>query len=273
MRATPPTFLALAALLAVAVPAAGQSAPSGHRLFLAPTARPVEGGAVGVIDLAVPTAVVGVGGGVTVGAAVVVAPTPDLAGIVLVEPRWTVWDRPALAVAVGVAARANPFQDGAVHAAPYVVATAGRGGLAGTVGVGGRASYERRLGPWSYFREGSSTDWTPAGARRRTVHVVPAPAVFAGLEARVSERTTWIVEATALPDQTVGYGHATPGGADVALEGGRVHYDLTVGAGARVALGRTVLDLGLVVGRDADGASEPAPIVAPWLGLSVGFGR
>ena len=67
--------------------------------------------------------------------------------------------------------------------------------------------------------------------------------------------------------------YATVGGPEFELESGPVHYDLTVGAGARVALGRASLDLGLVVGRDADGASEPAPIVAPWLNVTLGLGR
>ena len=274
--------LLLAALALLAAPALAQPAsggPSGHRLFLAPTARPVPAGEgrVGLTQLAIPTAAVGVGGGVSLGAGVVAVPAPSLAGVLFAESKWTVWDRPGLALAVGVTGRANPFQNGAVHAVPYAVATAGRGAVAGTVGVGGRVNVERPTNFWPY-----RVDWTPALCcgdvwaedPGRTASVVPAPAAFAGFEVRASSRWTWIAEATALPDQTLGYGwgYGSPEEDRRGLARGPVHYDVTVGTGARVQTGRAAVDFGLVVGRDADGQGPPVAGIAPWLSVTVGLG-
>lgn len=275
-------LLLVTLLLSLAPPAFAQSAslagPAGHRLFLTPTARsvPAGQGRVGVTQLAIPTAAVGVGRGVSLGAGVVALPIPDLAGIVFVEPKLTVWDRSGLALAVGVAGRANPFQNGAVHAVPYAVSTVGRGRFAGTFGVGGRVNYERRSSPYDYFRTdgpvvGCCSDWT-AEAANRTVSVVPAPAAFAGLEVRATDRVTWIVEATALPDQNVTYHFAAHGASGLELKAGPVHYDLAVGGGMRVATGRAAVDAGVVVGSDADGYAAPVLGVAPWLGVTIGLG-
>lgn len=276
----PMRLLLAALLLGLAAPALAQSAgPAGHRLFLAPTARPVPAGqaAVGLTQLAVPTAAAGVGYGVSLGAGVVAVPVPSLAGIVFVEPKWTVWGGPGLAVAVGVAGRANPFQNGAVHAAPYAVATAERGRFAGTVGVGGRLNYERRSSPYDYLRSAGPTVepccYEPAAHPARwAVSVVPAAAAFAGLEVRANDRVTWIVEATALPDQNVGYRFAALDAPWLEVERGAVHYDLAVGAGMRVVTGRAAVDAGLLVGSDADGYAAPVFGAAPWLGVTVGLG-
>ncbi len=262
--------LSLALLLvALAVPALAQSEPGAHRLFLTPTARPVPAATVqlGVTDVFVPTAAVGVGGGFSLGTAVVAVPASHLAGILFVEPKLTVWDRPGVALAVGATVRANPFQNGAIHAIPYAVATAERGRWAGTAGVGGRVNYERRASPCQFLRD-PRIGCGAVAEQGRSLSVVEAPAAFAGLEARTSERWTWIVEATAVPDQSVGYGFDTG-----ELERGPVHYDLTLGAGFRVTTGRAAIDAGLIVGRDADGPSTSAPLVAPWLSASVGLGR
>jgi hypothetical protein len=271
----------LAAALFLAAPALSQTAPEGHRLFLAPTARPAGGVTVGLTQLAIPTAAVGVGGGVSLGAGVVAAPTPELAGVLFVEPKWTVWGRPGAAVALGVAARANPFQNGAVHAVPYVVATAGRGRVAGTLGVGGRLNVER--GPdgwWTALRNTAPTvccaDVRPVDSRRRA-SLVCAPAAFAGLEVRALDRWTWMLEATVLPDQEWTARYENPAAAEygqsVRLVRGPVHYDAAVAAGARVTTGRTAVDFGLVLGRDADGAGTTVPGVAPWLSATVALGR
>lgn len=246
-----------------------QDARGPHRLFLTPTARSIPAGTVhlGVTDVAVPTAAVGVGGGVSLGAGVTAVPVPNLAGILLVEPKVTVWDRPGLALAVGVTARANPFQDGAVHAVPYAVATVEGGRVAGTLGVGGRVNYERRASPCQFLRD-PRVGCAAGGPQGRSLSVVAAPTAFAGLEVRASERWTWVAEAVAVPDQIVGYGFSTP-----ELERGPVHYDLSLGAGFRVTTGQAAVDAGLIVGRDADGFADSAPIVAPWLSVGVGLGR
>lgn len=264
-------FSLVVLVLATAVPGMAQEAHGAHRLFLTPTARSIPAGTahLGVTDLFVPTAAVGVGAGVSVGAGVTAAPASHLAGIVFVEPKLTVWDRRGLALAVGATVRANPFQNGAVHAVPYAVATTERGRFAGTVGVGGRVNYERRASPCQFLRD-PRINCGSVAAEGRSLSVVAAPAAFAGLEVQTSNRWTWIVEATAVPDQTVGYGFDT---AEGGLERGPVHYDLTLGAGFRVTTGRAAVDAGLVVGRDADGSSTPAPVVAPWLGVGVGLGR
>ncbi|WP_420456616.1 hypothetical protein [Rubrivirga sp.] len=258
----------LLALVVLAVPASAQGA---HRLFLAPTARPIPAGTVslGVTNVFVPTAAVGVGSGVSVGAGVVAVPASELAGIVFVEPKLTVWDRPGLALALGVTARANPFQNGAVHAVPYAVATAERGRWAGTAGVGRRVNYERRASPCQFLRD-PRINCGSVGEQGRSLSVVAAPAAFGGLEVRTSERWTWVVEATAVPDQVVGYEFGTGEGR---LERKPVHYDLTLGAGFRVTTGRAAVDAGLIVGQDANGSTAPAPLVAPWLSVGVGLGR
>ena len=286
MRLVPLRTLAAAALAAVALATAataqdGRPArPEGPRLFLAPTARAVPGGAgrLGVSMFVVPNGAAGVGRGVTVGAGVV-----PITGALLAEGKWSVVDRPGLAVAVGAAVQANPNRYADAYALPYAVATVGRGGAAVTVGVGGRVGVQalglRDLptrGPYGGGvcpADGAcpAVDIAlPRGQRERVVHAVRAPAAFAGAEVRVSRELTLIAEATAVPSQSV-Y-DATVGDDAVDREVSGARYFLSGAAGVRVAVGRAAVDLGAIATSDDDGATVVRGL-APWAGVTVGLGR
>ena len=288
VRPAPLRALAALVLVALAAPAAAQDAPAqgaavqpdGHRLFLAPTARAVPGGAgrLGVAMFVVPNAVLGAGAGVSVGAGVL-----PITGALLAEAKWSVVDRPGLAVAVGATAQANPNRYADAYALPFAVATVGRGGAAATLGVGGRVGVQAVAFPSLGFRDGPArgvvcpadgpcptVDEWYRGRRERVVHAVRAPAGFAGAELRVNRELTLVAEATAVPAQSVV--DAVVGGDAVGGRGvGPVRYFLSGAAGVRVAVGRAVLDLGAIATSDDDGATVVRG-VAPWFGVAVGLG-
>lgn len=283
MRLVLPRALVALVLAALAVPVVAQDGPArpdGPRLFLAPTARAVPGGAgqLGVAMFVVPNAVLGAGRGVSVGAGVL-----PITGALLAEAKWSVVDRPGLAVAVGATAQANPNRYADAYALPFAVATVGRGGAAATVGVGGRVGVQAVAFPNVGFRDDpgrgvacpaggpcSAADEWYRGRRERVVHGVRAPAGFAGAEVRVNRELTLVAEATAVPAQSVV--DAAAGGDGVGgREVGPVRYFLSGAAGVRVAVGRAVLDLGAVATSDDDGATV-VRAVAPWFGVSVGVG-
>ncbi|MDT0632105.1 hypothetical protein RQM47_05995 [Rubrivirga sp. S365] len=296
MRPAPPRalFALLAFLLAAvpAVPALAQSArpaPGAHRLLIAPTARPVPAGEwrLGVAEFIVPTAAVGGGGGLSLGAGVIASPASEFVGTVFVEPKWSVVDRPGLAVALGATGRIDPFGALGVDVAvtPYAVTTVGNaavvGGVAGTVGVGGRVNLGR---PFQRLIGAPTIDvgvYTgERGAYR--VDVVPAPAAFAGLEVRASEAVTLLLEAGALPDRTLSYrvggdgGYLidpVPGVQDPGLHRSSVYYDLSLGTAARFAVGRAAVDVGVLFAYDAEAYASTMPQVAPWLNVTLGLGR
>ena len=280
--------LALAAATALAQPVLAQPAPSGpagHRLLFAPTARAVPAGEwrLGVTELLVPTASAGLGSGVSLGAGVLVGPAPVESGIVFVEPKLTLVERPGLAVALGATSRVDPASARGVDASvfPHAVATVGRGRLASTVGLGARVNVRRAL--TAEPLPGPTVDPLPAGPGPYALDLVPAPAVFAGAELGFTRRASLLLEATALPD-----GGATNGGFIECATGltaaqveayirqptapSTVRYTLTGGAAARYATRRVALDLGLAVVRTDDGGAAPLVEPAPWLNVTVGLG-
>lgn len=283
-------LLALALLL-VAAPVAAQSGaggPASHRLLLAPTARPVPVGQtrLGLTELAVPTAAVGVGHGASVAAGVVAFPHRDVAGLLFVEPKVTLVDRPGFALALGATGRVDLFRDGESTAVPYAVVTAGDRRVAWTVGLGARLDVERP--PYPVYNLHDDALGTPplldgmvlASRPARRAHLVAAPAGFVGLEAQASRRLTLLVEAALMPDQDVRIagGGCVTCSADgspsaFAYELGPLHHDLTLGAAARIEAGRAAYDLGLVVVRDADGYARAVTGLAPWLSVAVGLGE
>ena len=287
---------ALALLLAspLVSPVAAQSAPEGpgsDRLLFAPTARAIPGGewSLGVTELVVPTASVGLGAGVSLGAGVLASPQSGSFGTVFVEPKVTLVRRPGLDVAVGATGLVDPFEDGGAEGsvAPFAVVTveSGRqpGSLAATVGAGARVNVARPFDPSVYYiyaadpEEGGAFGPAPQTATR--VDLVPAPVAFAGLELRASERVTIVLEAAALPDRRLAYdlpcGFCVEPRVDVPhpeLTTSAVFYDASFGTAARFALGRVRLDAGVVFVRNAEaGYRSPPPEVAPWGRVALGL--
>ena len=274
MRPAPPAPLAVVLALVLACPALAQPAgPTGHRLFLSPTARPVAGTTVGVTAGTVPTAALALGRGVSLGLGVSALPAGGGWGVVVVEPKWTVVDRERLAVAVGLTAVADPVRTSGVQALPFAVATATGGAASVTVGVGGRVDAGARdagAGLWRALGcrscEGDAYD------RGRGLRVVPAPSAALGAELRVSDGVTLVAEGTALVflrDVPVTQPLGAGGGAGGAVASDPwFHY--SVGAGARVRSGRAAFDVGVLA--VSDGSERPRYVgVAPWVGVGVGL--
>ena len=284
---------ALLLVLAVTSSASAQVAPGGpaaHRLLFAPTARAISGGewTVGLTELVVPTASVGLGAGVSLGAGVLASPQSGLFGTVFVEPKVTVVHRPGLDVAVGATGLVDPFEDGGAEGsvAPFAVATVenGRqpGSFAATVGVGARVNLAQPFDPSVHYfyaatpvQEGDSGAAPQAGYR---VDLVPAPAAFAGLELRASERVTILLEAAALPDRQLAYDipcgfcYARVGVPEGGVTTSAVHYDASFGTAARFAVGRAQLDAGVIFARNAEAGTRSTPLeVAPWVSVALGL--
>ena len=280
---------------ALAPPAAAQTAPrepAAHRLLFTPTARAIPGGAwsVGLTELVVPTAGVGLGAGVSLGAGVLASPQSGFFGTVFVEPKVTVVRRPGLDIAVGATGLVDPFEDGGADGsvAPFAVATveSGRrpGSLAATVGVGARVNVARPFDPSPhYYYRATPAEEGRVGPEPRTdyrVDLVPAPVAFAGLELRASERVTILLEAAALPDRQIAYdvvcGFCYEPRVDLPERGelatSAVYYDASFGTAARFAVGRAQLDVGVIFGRNAEsGTRSPPPEVAPWVSVVLGL--
>lgn len=279
--------LALAAAPALAQPVSG---PASHRLLFAPTARPVPSGqwSLGLTEVVVPTVAAGFGGGVSLGAGVVASPPSGSFGTVFFEPKVTVLDRPGLAVALGATGLVDPFEDGGAEggAAPYAVVTVGEaarpGGVAATVGLGARVNVERPFDPaielfYSMDAEDLTVGFGPPPSTARRVDLVPAPTAFAGLELEASPRITILLEAAALPDRELTLQHSCGFCRSleehaVTLERGPVYYDTSFGAAARIAVGPAAVDLGVLFGRNPDGAVAPPAEVVPWLNVTLGLG-
>lgn len=273
------SLVLLATLLATA--AGAQTAlggPAGHRLLLTPTARAIPAGdaRVGVTEVVVPTAAVGFGKGVSLGAGVLALPDRNVAGVLFAEPKWTLVDREDVAVAVGMAAQARLFYRPQGTAMPFAVATVGSGRTVGTVGLGARVNVVETpvlvtLFDWpddAFFQAPARDDYT--------TYLVRAPVAWAGIEAQASTRVTVVAEVAALPSQPLDFAFET--GCciptyDYDVVRGDVRYHLTVGAAARVQAGPAAFDLGLILGRDgSDLYYDESPLVLlPWLSATVGL--
>ena len=280
--------LALIALLITAASAAAPAqtalgGPAGHRLLLAPTARAVPAGdaRVGVTEVVIPTAAAGLGGGVSLGLGVLALPDRNVLGVLFAEPKWTVVDGEAVAVAVGVTGQARLLYRPQAAAMPFAVASVGRGRTVATVGLGARVNVSET--PTVTFFDaapGDSPALAGAAEDRYRTYWVAAPVAWAGLEAQASRRVTVVVGAAALPSQNLTFDFArspyvAPGccapAAPPDVVRGDVYYDATVGAAARVETGPAAFDLGLVLGRDGDGYAESVMAVVPWLSATVGL--
>ena len=282
--------LALASLLAL--PAAAQTAPqtpaprapAGHRLLFAPTARAIPAGQwrVGVTSLVVPTAGVGLGRGASLGAGVIAPQIAATGGTVIVEPKWTVLDRPGLALALGMTAAVTPRAEGTAYGVPYAVATVGSasapGRVSATLGLGARVdvrptysdewTFDAASGEGGYPREG------------RAARLANGPAAFAGLEVRATRRISVLLEAGALPErdragERVDWGWCatglTPDDLSAREPSRAARYDVTGGAALRYATSRVAVDVGAAVidASDVYGGGE----VGPWINVAVGLGR
>ncbi len=207
----------------------------------------------------------GVTSRISLGVGVVAFPHRNVAGLLFVEPKVTLVDRPGLALSLGATGRIDLFRDDESTAVPYLVLTTGTERVSGTFGLGARVDVERPPSLVWY----DDVLYTPPlldeplGVDRpaRQAHLVRLPVGFAGLEAHASRRVTVIVEAALMPDQDLRFptglicdpGPCLPGqDYDVPYELGPLHHDLAVGAAARVATGRAAFDLGLLWLQDAD---------------------
>ena len=281
-------LLALASLLAVpvvaqpAVPA--PEAPAGHRMLFAPTARAIPAGQwrVGVTSLVIPTAGVGLGRGASLGVGVIAPPIPTTGGTVIVEPKWTVLDRPGLALAVGLTGAVTPRDDVTAYGVPYAVATVGAaahpGHVSATLGLGARVDVRPTDSDvWVFDAESGEGDDAMEG---RAVRLANGPAAFAGLEVRATRRVSLLVEAGALPErdrsgERVDWGWCATGLTPEDLRAREpsraARYDLTGGVALRYATSRVAVDVGAAVvdAHDAYAAGE----IGPWLNVAVGLGR
>ncbi len=275
--------LALLSLLAVAASAAAQTplgGPAGHRLLLAPTARAVPAGdaRVGVTEVVIPTAAAGLGGGVSLGLGVLALPDRNVLGVLFAEPKWTVVDRDAVAVAIGVTTQARLLYRPQATALPFAVVTVGRGRTVGTLGLGARVNVSETptlvLFDDLPFGDPPVTPGDLATPDRYKTYLVAAPVAWAGLEAQASGRVTVVVEAAALPSQNLTFDFAPDCCAPsrgYPVVRGDVYYDVTLGAAARVQAGPAAFDLGLILGRDGDGFADSVMAVVPWLSATVGL--
>ena len=275
--------LAFFALLLTAASGAAQTplgGPAGHRLLLAPTARAVPAGdaRVGVTEVVIPTAAVGLGSGVSLGAGVLALPGIEASGALFAEPKWTVLDRDAVAVAVGVTAQARLLRRPQAAAMPFAVVSAGQGRAVATLGVGARVNVSETPQVVFFddlpFGDSAVTPADLAQPDRYTTYLVAAPVAWAGLEVQASRTVTVVLEAAALPSQNLGFDFAPDccvSGRGYPVVRGDVYYDVTVGAAARIQAGPAAVDLGLILGRDADGYAEPAPAIVPWISATVGL--
>ena len=275
----------LIALLTVAASASAQTplgGPAGHRLLLAPTARVVPAGdaRVGVTEVVIPTAAVGLGRGVSLGAGVMALPDRNVLGVLFAEPKWTVLDRESIAVALGVTTQARLFYRPQATALPFAVVTVGEGRTVATLGLGARVNVSET--PTLVFFDDlpfGDPPITPADVPspdRYTTYLVAAPVAWAGLEARASDKVTVVVEAAALPSQNLTFDFddapsCCTRGADYAVVRGDVYYDVTLGGAVRVQAGPAAFDVGLILGRDGDGYAESVMAVVPWLSATVGL--
>lgn len=276
--------LLLAVPLAAQTPAPG--GPAAHRLLLTPTARTVPSGEarVGLTELAVPTAAVGVGRA-SLAAGVVAFPNEQVAGLLFVEPKATLVETGGLAVALGATARVDVVREAQASAVPFLVATATGERVAGTLGVGARVNVKRP--PWIghayddvlYGPLGPDPGWPTGTPPGHEVWLVRSPAVFGGVEMRASPRVTVLMEAALLPQQSLRFttgpicdpGPCTTEATDVDLyEHGPIHHDASVGAAVRVERGPAAFDVGLVLARDHDGWFREVEL-APWLSATVGL--
>lgn len=284
-------LLTLACLASSMAPALAQSSPGGpaaHRMLFAPTARAIPAGAwrLGLTEVLIPNVSTGLGGGVSLGAGVLVGPEPVNAGITFVEPKVTVVDRPGLDVALGVTAQLNPRGDRDASLFPYAVATMGAadapGTFAATVGVGGRLNVRRPYDPWVAYDWGPSDIDYQLPPNTHRLYAVAAPTAFVGAELRASSRVTVLLEAMALPDQSVSRGGiALPlceacddtAVQELELYRDQVTYDLTLGTAFRYATRRVAVDAGIAAIRDAEVGTPPIFEPAPWLNLTVGLAK
>ena len=283
-------LLLLALASSLTLPAAAQpahpapSAPAGHRLLFAPTARAIPAGQwrVGVTSLVIPTAGVGLGKGASLGVGVIAPPVPTTGGSVIVEPKWTVLDRPGLALAVGMTGTVNPRADGTAYGVPYAVATVGAasepGRVSATLGVGARVDVRPTYSEEWTFDEASGEG--RYAIERRTVRLANGPAAFAGLEVRATRRVSLLLEAGALPErdrtgERVDWGWCATGLTPEDLQAREpsraARYDLTGGAALRYATSRVAVDLGAAV-IEAHDVYAPGE-VGPWVNVAVGLGR
>ncbi|GAB5533766.1 MAG: hypothetical protein Rubg2KO_00150 [Rubricoccaceae bacterium] len=246
--------------------------------MLAPTARPIPAGEwrLGLANVIVPNAGAGLGRGVSLGAGVVVGPEPIVAGVTLIEPKVTLVNRPALAVAVGATARFDPAGKTEGTALPYAVATVGAatrpGGLAATLGVGARVDLAPRV---TAHPGGPYIDPSPPTIGPHTFSLARAPVAFAGLELRVSERVTLLAETGALPNKGTPEPFRTSCYAREAPDAQRLcarDYILSASAAVRYATRRVALDGGLTMGREEYGSVDPLVSVGPWLNVTFGLG-
>lgn len=253
--------------------------PAGHRLLFAPTARAIPTGdaRVGVTEIVVPNAGVGLGRGVSLSAAVLALPDRNVLGVLFAEPKWTVLDREAVAIAIGMTAQARLFYRPQGTAMPFAVATLGAGRSVATVGLGARVNVAET--PQLNFLSGAPGPPTFGAPERdkHTTYIVRAPVVWAGIEAQASRRVTVVAEVAALPSQDLtfafGAGCCAPTQSYDVVPGD-VNYTVTIGAAARVQAGPAAFDLGLVLGRDDDDYDydEGRAIgIVPWLSATVGL--
>lgn len=246
-------FSLLAALALLASDAQAQTS----RLFLVPTARPVQRVEVGARWI-VPSVEANLGRGVSVGMSGLALPVDDdLNALGLADVRWTFANRERWALAVGVNAAAEyssghdsghvPFS---MH--PYVVGTVGGASSSASAGVGvsvtGRDEYRF---PDSGCPQCGFLSVSP----EYRVGVRSLPYLFGGVEAEMGR-----VEASAY--SFVAEALAAPTGDN--------HYNTLAMGGMRVTHKRVTVDLGGAFSTEVwDGQRQTD--AAPWVALSVGF--
>ena len=287
---TPPTLMrALALVLTLTASAAAQvpfAGPASHRLLLTPSARSIPAGEarLGLTELAIPTAAVGVGGRVSLAMGVVAVPSDHVAGLLFVEPKVTLVETEGLAVALGATARVDVVRESQASAVPFLVATASNERVAGTLGIGARVNVKRPPNPYRFYDDVFTTpplvEDVVVEPSAHEVWLVRSPAVFGGVEMRASPRVTVLLEGALMPQQTLRFTTGPicdPGPCPDGYEPdvdlwvpGSVHHDFSVGTAVRMTQGRASFDVGLVLARDSDGSFDFMQ-VAPWLSASVGL--
>ena len=280
-------FLLLALAGSLALPALAQVAPPapvGHRLMFTPTARVVPAGQwrPSVTAVLIPNVSVGLGGGVSLGAGMLVGPEPVNMGVSFVESKVTLSNRRGLALALGATMQVDPSGDGEAFVVPHALATIGTvtrpGSVALTVGLGGRLNVRPVYVPVR-FQPTSDVDPGPVELEAHRLYAVLAPAAWAGAEFHLTDRLLLLMEASALPDQGLRAQPILYGCPECdespQLASGRdaAFYDLTLGGAVRIMRGRFAADIGAAVVRDAFSDGDAILSPAPWINLAVGLGR